>query len=107
MEVLEKPQYKRLIVGRIQGEESVFAARVPGDLSKVPYGEPTWLADGYYSPYYTEVGHTSAVIAIWRNLIIAVVRTIASSERRCASLSTNMSTQTLRCVLRNALLYFN
>ncbi|KAJ8072677.1 hypothetical protein PM082_016236 [Marasmius tenuissimus] len=53
-EVLDKPQYKRLIVGRIQGEESVFNARVPGELSNVPYAEPTWLAEGYYSPYFTE-----------------------------------------------------
>ncbi|KAG7089734.1 hypothetical protein E1B28_011388 [Marasmius oreades] len=53
-EVLEKPQYKRLIVGKIVGEECVFSAPVPGELSKVPYAEPTWLTDGYYSPYYTD-----------------------------------------------------
>ena len=29
-------------------------APVPGELSKVPYAEPTWLSRGYYSPYYTE-----------------------------------------------------
>ncbi|KAK7044255.1 hypothetical protein VNI00_007977 [Paramarasmius palmivorus] len=53
-EVLEKPQYQRLVIGTIEGEESVFAARVAGELSKVPYAEPTWLAEGYHSPYYTE-----------------------------------------------------
>lgn len=53
-EVLDKPQYKRLIVGRIQGEESAFTSRVPGELSNVPYAEPTWLAEGYYSPYFTD-----------------------------------------------------
>jgi hypothetical protein len=25
-----------------------------GDLSKVPYAEPTWLSNGYFSPYYTD-----------------------------------------------------
>lgn len=25
-----------------------------GAISKVPYAEPTWLVEGYHSPYYTE-----------------------------------------------------
>lgn len=54
-EIILKPQYARLQIGVIEGEESVIEARVPGQLSKVPYGEPTWLSDGYYSPYYKEV----------------------------------------------------
>lgn len=28
---------------------------MPGDISQVPYAEPTWLNDGYYSPYFKEV----------------------------------------------------
>ena len=28
---------------------------MPGKISKVPYAEPSWLAEGYYSPYYKEV----------------------------------------------------
>lgn len=54
IEVLEKPQYQRLCVGAIQGEESVIHGRIAGKLSKVPYAEPTWLQEGYHSPYYTE-----------------------------------------------------
>lgn len=54
-EVLERPQYKRLQVGTIQGEEQGITGVVPGTLSKVPYAEPTWLAEGYYSPYFNEV----------------------------------------------------
>jgi hypothetical protein len=50
-----KPQYRRLQVGILVGEKSVIHGRIVGELSKVPYAEPTWLADGYYSPYYTEV----------------------------------------------------
>lgn len=53
-EILNKPQYKRLIIGRIEGEESVIYDHIPGDPSIVPYAEPTWLTKGYYSPYYTE-----------------------------------------------------
>lgn len=26
----------------------------PGELSKVPYAEPTWLSDGFKSPYYSD-----------------------------------------------------
>lgn len=54
-EILEKPQYQRLQIGIIDGEKSVIHGRIAGELSKVPYAEPTWLSPGYYSPYYSEV----------------------------------------------------
>lgn len=54
-EVLQRPQYARLVVGAVAGEESVIVARVTGELSKVPYAEPGWLSEGYHSPYYKEV----------------------------------------------------
>ncbi|EGN98920.1 hypothetical protein SERLA73DRAFT_90002 [Serpula lacrymans var. lacrymans S7.3] len=53
-EVLEKPQYKRLQVGTIKGEQSVIHGKIVGETSKVPYAEPTWLSEGYHSPYYTD-----------------------------------------------------
>jgi hypothetical protein len=53
-EVLEKPQYQRLQIGIIRGETGVLHGRIPGSISQVPYAEPTWLTEGYYSPYYTE-----------------------------------------------------
>ncbi|KAJ7931447.1 acyl-CoA dehydrogenase NM domain-like protein [Mycena leptocephala] len=53
-EVLEKPQYQRLQIGVIQGEKSVIIAPTPGQISKVPYAEPSWLVDGFHSPYYSE-----------------------------------------------------
>ena len=55
-EVLERPQYKRLQIGSIKDEKPViYGAQVPGQLSLVPYGEPTWLAKGFKSPYYDDV----------------------------------------------------
>ncbi|KAG6865909.1 hypothetical protein C0991_010742 [Blastosporella zonata] len=51
-EIITKPQYARLVVGVVEGEKSVIHSHVVGELSKVPYAEPTWLSDGYYSPYY-------------------------------------------------------
>lgn len=54
-EVLQRPQYARLQVGTIQGEQPLIASRVTGELSSVPYAEPTWLSQGYHSPYYKEV----------------------------------------------------
>lgn len=62
-EVLNKPQYQRLIVGKVEGEESQIYDRIVGEVSTVPYGEPTWLSPGYHSPYYTEVS-TSCLIYI-------------------------------------------
>lgn len=54
-EVITRPQYARLQIGVIDGEESIIQGRESGQLSQVPYAEPTWLSDGYYSPYYKEV----------------------------------------------------
>jgi hypothetical protein len=54
-EVLTRPQFARLQVGTIEGESSILYSKISGELSKVPYAEPTWLSDGFYSPYYKEV----------------------------------------------------
>ena len=54
-EVLLRPQYQRLQIGVLQGEESVIYSHIAGELSKVPYAEPLGLTKEYYSPYYTEV----------------------------------------------------
>ncbi|KAL4248028.1 acyl-CoA dehydrogenase family protein [Abortiporus biennis] len=53
-EVLLRPQYARLQIGTIKDEKSVIVSRVPGELSLVPYAEPTWLTKGYHSPYFKE-----------------------------------------------------
>jgi cytochrome b involved in lipid metabolism len=54
-EVLERPQYQRLQIGVIAGEKSIIHGRVPGEISTIPYAEPTWLTPGYHSPYFSEV----------------------------------------------------
>lgn len=53
-EVLLKPQYARLQIGKIQGQEECIKPLAPGELSQVPYAEPTWLTKGYHSPYYSD-----------------------------------------------------
>ncbi|KAG8861644.1 hypothetical protein FRB91_003767 [Serendipita sp. 411] len=58
-EVLQKPSYARLQIGVIRGEEEdtdriIGTTSLPGELSLVPYGEPTWLTKGYSSPYFSE-----------------------------------------------------
>ncbi|KAF5341469.1 hypothetical protein D9758_013942 [Tetrapyrgos nigripes] len=53
-DVLERPQYSRLIIGKIHGEKEVVIPRTPGSLSAVPYGEPAWLSEGFTSPYYKD-----------------------------------------------------
>ncbi|KAH6683026.1 acyl-CoA dehydrogenase-like protein [Halenospora varia] len=51
-EVLQK--YSSLCIGTIKGEKSKVIEHKAGDLSLVPYGEPTWLTPQFKSPYYKE-----------------------------------------------------
>jgi predicted heme/steroid binding protein len=55
-EILERPQYRRLQIGTIKDETPLIVSNTAGEISHVPYAEPTWLTDGFYSPYYTS-GH--------------------------------------------------
>lgn len=63
-EVLQKPQYRRLQIGNIKGESSKIRPLAPGELSRVPYAEPTWLVQGFHSPYYNEVSQPVICIVI-------------------------------------------
>lgn len=54
-EVLLKPAYARLQIGTLQDEVETIVPHIAGELSKVPYAEPTWLTEGYHSPYFSEV----------------------------------------------------
>ncbi|PKS07691.1 hypothetical protein jhhlp_006299 [Lomentospora prolificans] len=54
-EVLTK--YARLAVGTVEGEKPKVITPKAGDLSQVPYGEPTWLSKPFRSPYYRESHH--------------------------------------------------
>lgn len=51
-EVLQK--YASLCIGTLSGEKSQVIEQHPGDLSLVPYAEPTWLTPIFKSPYYNE-----------------------------------------------------
>ncbi|ELU37332.1 acyl-CoA dehydrogenase [Rhizoctonia solani AG-1 IA] len=48
-EVLAKPQYQRLQIGTIHGESKQIKALAIGELSQVPYAEPSWLSSGFHS----------------------------------------------------------
>lgn len=54
LEVLQRPQYARLQIGAIRGQTENIKPLGPGELSLVPYAEPTWLTPGYFSPYYSD-----------------------------------------------------
>ncbi|KAI3617962.1 acyl-dehydrogenase [Moniliophthora roreri] len=54
-EILKRPQYLRLKIGTIQGEEPQINTNPTASLSDVPFAEPTWLTKGYSSPYFNEV----------------------------------------------------
>jgi predicted heme/steroid binding protein len=49
-EVIQK--YSHLKIGSIANETPSILTQKPGDLSLVPYGEPTWLMPQFRSPYY-------------------------------------------------------
>lgn len=53
-EVLEKPQYAKLRIGSVGPQPNAKDLSAVDRLSKVPYGEPTWLSPGFKSPYYNE-----------------------------------------------------
>ncbi|PSR72962.1 hypothetical protein PHLCEN_2v11199 [Hermanssonia centrifuga] len=53
-EVLLRPQYQRLQIGLIEGEEPQLHGNLTGEVSKVPYAEPSWLSEGYHSAYFKE-----------------------------------------------------
>ncbi|KAI0028680.1 acyl-CoA dehydrogenase [Vararia minispora EC-137] len=55
-EVLHRPQYARLQIGTLAGEKPLVNPPTPGEVSDVPYAEPTWLVKGFKSPYY-KVSH--------------------------------------------------
>ena len=87
-EVLQKPSYARLQIGRVKDAKESILPPKPGELSKVPYGEPTWLTPGYYSPYFNE----ARVSYPWRVGILLMIsllyRAIELSRLLCASLRT-------------------
>ncbi|KAG6857225.1 hypothetical protein H0H87_007644 [Tephrocybe sp. NHM501043] len=70
-EVLLKPQYSRLQIGTVVGEEQQIFPRALGALSKVPYAEPTWLTEGYFSPYYKD--HHRRFQAEFRKFVETVI----------------------------------
>lgn len=43
-----------LCIGTVENEKPEVVDLAPGDLSTVPYAEPTWLNPQFKSPYYTE-----------------------------------------------------
>ncbi|GAA6034796.1 hypothetical protein JCM8097_009303 [Rhodosporidiobolus ruineniae] len=51
-EVLSK--YGRYIIGTVESQKPRVLLNTPGTLSPVPYAEPTWLSEGFNSPYYNE-----------------------------------------------------
>jgi hypothetical protein len=55
MEVLMRPQFQRLAIGRIDGESpKIRKPEGRGELSRVPYAEPSWLNPSFDVPYYNE-----------------------------------------------------
>lgn len=51
-EVLQK--YSNLCIGSIDGEKSKVIEHKPGELSPIPYAEPTWLTPQFKSPYFKD-----------------------------------------------------
>ncbi|KAI9448528.1 acyl-CoA dehydrogenase [Lactarius indigo] len=51
-EVLYRPQYARLQVGTIRGQQPLIEPLGVDEISQVPYAEPSWLSPGFSSPYY-------------------------------------------------------
>lgn len=84
-EVLQKPGYARLQIGVIEGEKPEVAPLQPGELSQVPYGEPSWLTKGFQSPYFKEVSQYNEIIRLqWTDSCFAA-RAIETSSSQFGS----------------------
>ena len=94
-EILERTQYQRLQIGVIDGEKSVIHGRIAGQLSKVPYAEPTWLSSGYHSPYYSEVKSINCLERVERT----VCRDTGNSNRLFVISSMQLFMMMLSCGL--------
>jgi len=98
--VLEKPQFKRLIIGSIVGQKQKIFPRAIGELSKVPYAEATWLTSGYFSPYYKNVG---IPVSLGLSLVLSYYfSTTGSSRPLSAGLLRRLSFPMPRLVRRMA-----
>jgi alkylation response protein AidB-like acyl-CoA dehydrogenase/predicted heme/steroid binding protein len=53
-EVLYRPQYARLQIGTIRGQQPLIKPLAADENSPVPYAEPSWLRPGFSSPYHNE-----------------------------------------------------
>ena len=95
-EVLERPQYKRLVIGTIQDEESLIVPPGPGEASLIPYAEPTWLTPGYHSPYFKEVCRERHLPPEELNSIVYIsFRPIGSTRGPCVNFLTRLLLQML------------
>jgi hypothetical protein len=70
-EVLLRPQYARLQIGTIDGQEEVIKPLAADEASQVPYVEPAWLSAGYHSPFFS-ASHKKFQKAV-RKLVTEVV----------------------------------
>ena len=46
--------YKRLVIGKVPSEVQQLLPPAPGAPSMVPYGDATWLSQGFHSAYYND-----------------------------------------------------
>lgn len=77
-EVIQK--YSHLKVGSITNEKPSVLAHSPGDLSLMPYGEPTWLTPHLSSPYYKASHH--ALRKAMRKFVDAYVTPEAAEKEK-------------------------
>ncbi|KAF8529223.1 acyl-CoA dehydrogenase [Hysterangium stoloniferum] len=84
-EVLQRPQYARLQIGTIAGGETTVVS-APEELSQVPYAEPSWLSEGYRSPYYSD-NHRKFQVAMRKFFVEVVVPDAQACEENGKRLS--------------------
>jgi hypothetical protein len=54
LEVLYRPQYARLQIGTIRGQQPLIKPLSADEISQVSYAEPSWLLPGFSSPFHNE-----------------------------------------------------
>ena len=85
-EVLQK--YESLCIGSIEGEKSKVIQQNTGDLSVVPYGEPTWLTPQFKSPYYKESHRKlQKAMRVWTDTVLYPVAQECEKTGQCCCCS--------------------
>lgn len=89
--MLQRPQYARIRIGQVEGEKQRIHMPQPGDISRVPYAEASWLTKDYVTPYYND-SHR----ALQKELRAFIDEVVFPDAQRCEATAERYSADVMR-----------